>query len=89
MDFGIAGVAAITVIAYIVGMAARASKLDNKWIPIICGVSGGVLGIVSMFIMPAFPAHDVVSATAVGIVSGLAATGADQAVRQMTCDRET
>lgn len=88
MDFGIAGVAAITVIAYIVGMAVRASKLDNKWIPIICGVSGAVLGIVSMFIMPDFPVHDVISAAAVGIVSGLAATGVNQAVKQMTCDKE-
>lgn len=88
MDFGIAGVAAITVIAYIVGMAARASKLDNKWIPIICGVSGAVLGIVSMFIMPDFPVHDVISAAAVGIVSGLAATGVNQAVKQMTCEKE-
>ena len=88
MDFGIAGVAAITVIAYIVGMAARASKLDNKWIPIICGGSGAVLGIVSMFIMPEFPVHDVISAAAVGIVSGLAATGVNQAVKQMTCDKE-
>lgn len=88
MDFGIAGVAAITVIAYIVGMAARASKLDNKWIPIICGVSGAVLGIVSMFIMPEFPVHDVISAAAVGIVSGLAATGVNQAVKQMTCDKD-
>ncbi len=88
MDFGIASVAAITVIAYIVGLLARASKLDNKWIPIICGGSGAVLGIVSMFIMPEFPVHDVISATAVGIVSGLAATGVNQAVKQMTCDKE-
>ena len=40
MDFGIAGVAAITVIAYIVGLAARVSPLDNKWIPILCGTAG-------------------------------------------------
>ena len=37
LDFGIAGVAAITVIAYIVGLAARVSPLDNKWIPIQIG----------------------------------------------------
>ena len=41
-----------------------------------------------MFVMPDFPAQDVISAAAVGIVSGLAATGADQAVKQMTCDKE-
>ena len=35
--------------------------------------------------MPDFPAGDAISAAAVGIVSGLAATGAHQAVKQMTC----
>ena len=46
MDFGIAGVAAITVIAYIIGLVVKASTLADKWIPIICGLTGGVLGIV-------------------------------------------
>lgn len=41
MDFGIASVPAITVIAYIVGAAVRATKLDSKWIPVICGCIGG------------------------------------------------
>ena len=83
MDFGIASVAAITVIVYIVGMLVKASPLADKWIPSICGVVGGALGIASMFVMPEFPAQDVISAFAVGIVSGLAATGADQMVKQM------
>lgn len=83
MDFGIASVAAITVIVYIVGMLVKASPLADKWIPSICGVVGGALGIASMFIMPEFPAQDVISAFAVGIVSGLASTGADQMVKQM------
>ena len=30
MDFGIAGVAAITVIAYLIGAAVKATALDNK-----------------------------------------------------------
>ena len=88
MDFGIAGVAAITVITYIVGMVVRAGKMERKWTPVICAASGAVLGIAGMFVMPDFPAQDVISAAAVGIVSGLAATGADQAVKQMTCDKE-
>ena len=83
MDFGIAGVAAITVIAYIVGLVAKATPLHNKWIPVICGLAGGALGVISLYIMPAFPAGDVISAAAVGIVSGLAATGADQLVKQV------
>jgi hypothetical protein len=36
MDFGIAGVAAITVIAYLVGLAVKATALPNRWIPVIC-----------------------------------------------------
>lgn len=82
MDFGIAGVAAITVIAYIIGLVVKASTLADKWIPIICGLAGGVLGIVGMFLMPEFPANDFISAAAVGIVSGLASTGADQVFKQ-------
>ena len=81
--FGIAGVAAITVVCYLAGMAVKASGLDNKWIPIIVGVVGMILGIVSMFIMPEFPATDYISAAAVGIASGFAATGVDQAVKQL------
>lgn len=83
MDFGIAGVAAITVIAYLIGAAVKATALDNKWIPIICGAAGGVLGTLAMRIMPDFPAHDYITAVAVGIVSGLAATGVNQAVKQI------
>lgn len=83
MDFmGIAGVAAITVIAWLIGEAAKLAPLDNKWIPVICGVCGGILGVVGMYTMPEFPAGDVMTAAAVGIVSGLAATGADQIGKQ-------
>ena len=43
--FGIAGVAAITVICYLIGQGVKASGLDNKWIPVIVGACGGVLGV--------------------------------------------
>lgn len=89
MDFGMAGVAAITVIAYLVGMLVSVSPLSNKWIPIICGLIGGFLGIAGMFIMPDFPANDYITAVAVGIVSGLAATGADQMVKKLTEKEDT
>ena len=83
MDFAMASVAAITVIAYVMGLLVKASGLNDKWIPILCGVTGGILGVVSLYVMPDFPAGDVINALAVGIVSGLAATGADQMVKQM------
>lgn len=85
MDFGIASVAAITVIVYLVGQLIKATSLDNKWIPIICGGAGLILGIVAYFIgIPDFPASDVLTAAAVGIVSGLAATGVNQAYQQLS-----
>lgn len=83
MDFGIAGVAAITVICYLAGQLVKASGLDNKWIPIICGVVGGVLGVVAMRFMADYPADDYITAVAVGIVSGFAATGINEAVKQI------
>ena len=83
MDFAMASVAAITVIAYVMGLLVKASGLNDKWIPILCGVTGGILGVVSRYVMPDFPAGDVINALAVGIVSGLAATGADQVMKQM------
>ena len=84
MDFGIASVAAITVIAYLIGELIKATGLDNKWIPIICGAAGGVLGVVAMLSgVPDFPAGDYITAVAVGIVSGLAATGVNQAAKQL------
>ena len=78
-NLGIASVAAITVIAYLMGMAVRASRMDNKWIPILCGLLGGLLGLVSFY-----PAGDPITAAAVGIVSGLAATGLHQAAKQLS-----
>lgn len=86
MDFtslGIASVAAITAICYLFGLIAKASNLDNKWIPIVCGVGGLILGIVGMIVMPDFPATDYLTACAVGIVSGFASTGINQIFKQL------
>lgn len=83
-SLGIAGVAVITVICFLVGQVVKATGLDNKWIPIICGVVGAALGIAGMFIMPDFPAGDYLTAAAVGIVSGLAATGINQVYKQLS-----
>lgn len=83
-SFGITGMAAITVICLLIGKAIKASGLDNKWIPIVCGIAGGALGILGMLIMPEFPAEDYITAAAVGIVSGFAATGVNQAVKQLS-----
>lgn len=85
--FGIATVAAITMICFLIGEGVKATGLDNKFIPIICGVSGAILGVLGFYSgMPDFPATDVITAVAVGIASGLAATGAYEAVKQIKED---
>jgi H+/Cl- antiporter ClcA len=85
MDFmGITSVGSITVTCYLVALVIKLTPLDNKWLPIICGVLGGLLGVLSMRVMSGFPADDIITAIAVGIVSGLAATGANQVFKQLS-----
>ena len=57
---------------------------DKDYIPYICGFVGAVLGVVAMQTMPDFPAKDILNAVAIGIVSGLASTGANQLGKQLT-----
>lgn len=83
MDFGMTSVVAITVICYLAAQAIKATAMDNKWLPVICGVCGGILGVVGWRMMPGYPAEDVLTAIAVGIVSGLAATGVNQIGKQL------
>ena len=87
-SLGITGVAVITVICFLVGQAVKVTGLDNKYIPVIVGVAGGVLGVVGMLVMPDFPATDYLTAVAVGIVSGLAATGINQVYKQLSGTKE-
>ena len=86
---GIVGVAGITVLCYLAALGIKATPLDNKWLPVICGVVGGGLGVAGMYIMPDFPASDLITAIAVGIVSGLAATGANQVFKQLSGSNTT
>lgn len=85
MEFGIASVAAITAICYLVGLIVKATPYNNdKYIPIACGLVGGALGVAALWLaLPDFPAADPLTAAAVGIVSGLAATGVDQMGKQL------
>ena len=84
MEFmGVAGVAAIGVISYLIGEAVKISPADNKYIPEIRGTAGALRGGAAMYTVPEVPAGDIINAIAVGIVSGLSATGADQIAKQM------
>lgn len=84
-SLGIASVAAITVICYLIGVVCKAfDGIDDKYIPSVVGVSGAVLGVIGFMVkVPEFPATDILTAVAVGIVSGLASTGVNQMIKQL------
>jgi putative holin len=67
--------------------AVKATNLDNKWLPVICGVLGGILGVVGLYWIPEYPAQDIITAIAVGIMSGLAATGVNQVYKQLSGEK--
>lgn len=85
MDISTMGtVLAIVVITYLVGLAAKQiPQVKDELIPVIVGVAGGILGVAGMYVMPDFPATDILNAIAIGIVSGLASTGVNQAYKQL------
>ena len=80
---GMATVLGITVICYLCGLGVKLSPLDNKWIPLIVGIVGGAIGAFGMTLIPDYPASNIIDAIAVGIASGLAATGLDQLGKQL------
>ena len=69
-------------IATVIGKSCAPSE---TWILFICGGVGLILGVVTWAMdVPDFPAHDWLNAAAVGIVSGWAATGLNQSVKQLS-----
>lgn len=85
MEIGIASVASIVVIVWLVGQVVKATPLGNRWIPIICGAVGLGLGLLGYGLgIPDFPANDWYTAAAVGIVSGLGATGINETVKKLS-----
>ena len=84
-DFGIVSIPAIVVIAYLAGSIVKNyTKLDNNKILPIVGIVGGICGALAFRIMPEFPAQDIMTAVAIGIVSGMASTWVDQTVKKVT-----
>lgn len=80
MDFTQVGTCiAIIVICYLIGIGAKIIPgIKDNYIPVIVGVFGGILGVVGLYVIPDFPANDILNAISVGIVSGLASTGVNQ-----------
>ena len=83
MDLGFTAIPAIVAICYLLAQALKATPLDTKWLPVCCGVLGGIFGVLGMLVMSDFPANDFITAIAIGIGSGLAATGANQIYKQL------
>ncbi len=79
-------VPAIVVVCYLIGVIVKLfGEKADKFIPVVCGVCGGILGIVVFYTIPGFiAANNWITALAVGIVSGFAATGVNQVYKQFT-----
>ena len=85
--FGLPTCIVVVALVYLVGIAVKnIEAIDDKWIPVICGVVGAPLGVLAWRVVPDFPASDYMTAIAVGIVSGLAATGINQVFKQLKKD---
>lgn len=82
---GIVAIPVITVICYGVAEIIKTTSLDNKWLPAICIILGGILGVVAFFTAPEIiEATNVLSAIAIGIVSGGFATSVHQNIKQLS-----
>ena len=81
---GIVAIPVITVICYGVAEVIKSTPLDNKWLPSICIVLGAILGVVAFYVAPdIIEATNVLSAIAIGIVSGGFATTVHQNIKQL------
>lgn len=87
-ELNFVAVPAIVIISWFIGYCVKALTTNpkiEKLIPIICGVSGIVLAVIIFFTIPGFiPADNWPTAIAIGIVSGLSATGTHQIYKQLT-----
>lgn len=70
----------IAVAAFIVGQIIKSLKVPNKFIPLICGVLGAILGIV---LPTVFVGKDVVTCGILGLALGWGATGGYETVKQL------
>lgn len=82
-------VGCIAVLCYIIGMVCKASALRDKFIPVVIGLSGAILGAVALYVVPDFPARNILDAMALGAVSGLASTGTNQFFKQLGKEEKT
>ena len=89
MIMEITSIPVIAIICYLVGeffkLVILKKKSRYKFIPVIVGSIGGVLGLIIYFVSPEllFNATNPFAAITIGIISGLASTGGNELVRQI------
>ena len=78
-------VAAIVAICYCVGFALKKTeKFKDNYIPVVMIVLGAALGTIAFFCAPELiKAPDIISAIAIGFMSGMTATGVNQLYKQI------
>ena len=73
----------IIIICYVVGLFFKNLKdFPDAMIPIVVSIVGGIIAVPGMYIIPEFPATDVITAIAVGVASGLSSVGINQLYKQ-------
>ena len=86
---GFVAVPAITIICYLLAeiFKAAAKEEQYKFIPVLVGLCGAILGgLAFVYFVGYLTAENIMEAVAIGIVSGLAATGVNQLVKQFGSD---
>ncbi len=74
----------IVVICYIAITAIKSTKIESRWYPIISCAIGMIAAVAMYYILPDFiGATSLVVAVISGGVSGLAATGSNQVLKQL------
>ena len=80
----------ITVISYLIGEVFKViilkKKSKYKYIPIVVGITGGILGLLNEILYPIF--NNYLEGIMIGIISGLASTGANQLIKQIKGDSD-
>lgn len=73
----------LTVICY---LTVELFKLfvKKKYLPVISGSTGAILGVIAYYVTPTLIENtNILTAISIGIVSGLAATGSNQIIKQL------
>ena len=73
----------LTIICYLI---VEIFKLfvKKKYLPVIAGSTGAILGVIAYFLTPTLIDNvNILTSISIGIVSGLAATGSNQIIKQL------